>query len=907
MPVVPPLETGHYYLYQELTDYLRTAEEAAPHLLRLFSVGSSYEGRAIYLAEITNRAKGEGLEKPAIWIDGNLHGSELLASSACLELIRQLVSDYGRDPIITDLLDHCTFYIVPRVSPDGAEHCLANGELMHSGSRPYPAQPPSVNLRPGDVNGDGRALQMRILDEAGDWKPSRRDARLLVRRQSDDRGGPFYRLYPEGFLEGNVTAPIRPLLSRSLLDFDRNFPCGWKPENELEGAGPYPLSEPETRAIADFFRSRHNICIAVTCSSWGGGVSHPQASGEDLKLFQEMGRRLEEITGYKAAPCSHPAGSFLQWAYEHRGVVAFRPQLWSLGRAVGLEVEDPLAFATDRSEPESLSVVRWLDREAPGYGFVPWTPVEHPQLGAVEVGGWDPLYSWLNPPPGPIIQETSDKFVRMVIALASGLPRLRVRRVSEEVMGWSEFLPPDAGQGEFLPLRRLTVEVENSGFLAGWLTEQGRRMNCVAPMELRLHQDGATTLLMGEAFASTPALRGSAEADPSKSVWVRFEWIVRGTGHVQAEILHDKSGATLASWAFDNNSYGSPQQVQAPAPVQPQRAVAPPPPPPAYPAAPQRPAVPNRGPVAPQHRQPPPAIPQAPAGPWGDPPPPQRPAPGYAQQPPQAPPGPRPGPTRPPVPPQQARPEVPPGFGNLPPGVQMPARQGIKPAAPAASIGTPPPDTRPAAPAAVRPAAPELPQRRGVAQQGVPIGPPPPQQPPASPLGAPLGAPVDNVSGGSSRGETLVPPSTNVDGGAGRGRVLGSPPTKPGAVPAPAAPASSNFATRAQELVQAGQARREAQQDSGFSPGLPMKDPGERRDDAFSPGLTFKEFHPTQAKEPAFSPGLPLKAAYPQPGPADTAPAIDFDTPPPEAPPSESRIPTPLLLRRRPKENSSEF
>ena len=154
MPVVPPLETSHYYLYQELAEYLRTAEEAAPHLLRLFSVGNSYEGRPIYLAEITNRAKGEGLEKPAIWVDGNLHGSELLGSSACLDLVRQLVSDYGRDPVITDLLDHCTFYIVPRLSPDGAEHCLTTGELLHSGSRPYPRQPPSMNLRPGDANGD---------------------------------------------------------------------------------------------------------------------------------------------------------------------------------------------------------------------------------------------------------------------------------------------------------------------------------------------------------------------------------------------------------------------------------------------------------------------------------------------------------------------------------------------------------------------------------------------------------------------------------------------------------------------------------------------------------------------------------------------------------------------------------
>ena len=135
-----------------------------------------------------------------------------------------------------------------------------------------------------------------------------------------------------------------------------------------------------------------------------------------------------------------------------------------------------------------------------------------------------------------------------------------------------------------------------------------------------------------------------------------------------------------------------------------------------------------------------------------------------------------------------------------------------------------------------------------------------------------------------------------------RGRVLGSPPTKPGFGAAAAAAAqggaSGSFTSRAQELVQAGQqARRDAQErrdDSGFSLGLPIRDAG--RDAGFSPGLV--------SKESGFSPGLPLRPASsaPQGGPAESPPTLDYDTPPPEAPPSESRIPTPLLLRRRPKE-----
>ena len=204
MPVIPPLETDHYLLYQELAEYMRAVEEAAPHLVRLFSIGTSYEGRPLLLAEVTNRATGEGLEKPALWLDGNLQGAELAGSSACLEVLRQLASGYGRDANVTGLLDRCTFYIVPRLSPDGAEHCLTTGELVRSGTRPYPTEDARPGLHPCDVNGDGRVLQMRVEDPLGEWKVSKRDPRLLVRRSPDDVQGPFYRLYREGLTEGGV-------------------------------------------------------------------------------------------------------------------------------------------------------------------------------------------------------------------------------------------------------------------------------------------------------------------------------------------------------------------------------------------------------------------------------------------------------------------------------------------------------------------------------------------------------------------------------------------------------------------------------------------------------------------------------------------------------------------------------
>jgi hypothetical protein len=45
------------------------------------------------------------------------------------------------------------------------------------------------------------------------------------------------------------------------LEFNRGFPYIWAPEGDEQGAGPYPLSEPETRAIAHFI-TEHPISPA---------------------------------------------------------------------------------------------------------------------------------------------------------------------------------------------------------------------------------------------------------------------------------------------------------------------------------------------------------------------------------------------------------------------------------------------------------------------------------------------------------------------------------------------------------------------------------------------------------------------------------------------------------------------
>lgn len=48
------------------------------------------------------------------------------------------------------------------------------------------------------------------------------------------------------------------------LDFNRNYPFGWFHESRQAGAGAYPLSNPENKAVVDFVLAHHNIGAVAT-------------------------------------------------------------------------------------------------------------------------------------------------------------------------------------------------------------------------------------------------------------------------------------------------------------------------------------------------------------------------------------------------------------------------------------------------------------------------------------------------------------------------------------------------------------------------------------------------------------------------------------------------------------------
>jgi murein tripeptide amidase MpaA len=110
-----------FYTYAELTETLDAWAAEFPGLLRMGTIGRSYEGREIPIATVTNLHTGPPEEKPAVFVHAQIHAMEFTGTTAALNLLDRLLHDHGRDERVTHALDTRAFYVVPRVNPDGAD------------------------------------------------------------------------------------------------------------------------------------------------------------------------------------------------------------------------------------------------------------------------------------------------------------------------------------------------------------------------------------------------------------------------------------------------------------------------------------------------------------------------------------------------------------------------------------------------------------------------------------------------------------------------------------------------------------------------------------------------------------------------------------------------------------------
>ncbi|CAD6184392.1 unnamed protein product [Caenorhabditis auriculariae] len=110
---------GDYASYADMIKYMRTIEFYYPKIAKIIRIGTTHEGKPIEGLKI---GAANDSPKRAVWVDGNIHAREWASSHTALYFINQLVSEYGKDPSITQYIDKLDFYVVPCLNPDGYEY-----------------------------------------------------------------------------------------------------------------------------------------------------------------------------------------------------------------------------------------------------------------------------------------------------------------------------------------------------------------------------------------------------------------------------------------------------------------------------------------------------------------------------------------------------------------------------------------------------------------------------------------------------------------------------------------------------------------------------------------------------------------------------------------------------------------
>jgi len=395
-PLNPKVDArwNRYYDFDAVTTLADKITAAYPHLVKKENIGKSFEGRDVFVLKVTDWSTGSDLDKPAMYIDGNIHSNEIQGTEVSLYTAWFLTEQFGKIEWITQLLKDKAFYIVPSINPDGRQAYMYTAKSANS---PRSGMIPTDNDLdgetdedgPDDLNGDGHITRMRVKDANGQYKSHPDYPEYMVRVKPHEKGE--YKLYwSEGFDndgDGQINED-----GHGNFDYDPNRDWGWKwePKYIQRGARRYPFSIPTSKAVEIFIKAHKNIAGAQSFHNSGGmilrgpGKKNDKYNRGDIRLYDYIGKMGEQILpDYKYLvvwkDLYEVYGGELDWVYGSQGATTFTNELWTwknMFRGV--------KGAGNRGEQTYKFNKHLLFGEA----FVPWEKVTHPQLGEVEVGGF---------------------------------------------------------------------------------------------------------------------------------------------------------------------------------------------------------------------------------------------------------------------------------------------------------------------------------------------------------------------------------------------------------------------------------------------------------------------------------------------------------------------------------------
>jgi len=417
--ITVPLRFDHYYTLDQVYDALQALNKAYPQLTTLEVAGKSEEGRLIYVMTVNNPKTGPPLDKPGIYVDGNMHGNEIQGGDISLYLLDYLLGNYGKNAEITRLLDRACFYVVPVVNVDGRYHFFADANTAsdNRGLR-IPTDDDHDGLvdedDSDDLDGDGNICRMRKKDPFGRLKTDPEDARLMIPVKPGETGE--WAMLGEEGIDNDGDGRINED-GEGYVDPNRNWGFDWAPPYVQAGSGEYPFSGTGTKGLAEWTMARTNICLGWSFHNFGGMILRgPSRKGlgeyppQDLAVYDYLGKQAERIIpGYRYLivwkDLYTTYGDSLEWLTANLGAYSYCAEVFQVQTETfrGLSEKPESASPAEEGMLSMLAGgitdrerIKFSDNLAQGELYKPWTAFKHPTYGDIEIGGWVKMSSRLS-------------------------------------------------------------------------------------------------------------------------------------------------------------------------------------------------------------------------------------------------------------------------------------------------------------------------------------------------------------------------------------------------------------------------------------------------------------------------------------------------------------------------------
>ena len=273
-----------FYTYDKMVDSLTTWATRYSQIAHVETIGTSQqEYRLMYAIKISDSVDVDD-DEPVIYFDGTHHACEIMGMEICMALAETLLTNYGHQQAITNIVDSNQIWIVPLVNPDG-------NSAVHAGI--------DLNYRKNgrDLDNDGILYEYDCNDS---WTCS---------------------------TEG--------------VDLNRNYDWYWSSDGSSVPMNYYyrgdaPGSESEIQAIMSLVGIIRPV-IALSYHSWGEVVVYPWDVSSGLampdtavmrSIVTNLSNRIPSESGGRYSPslANGRSGMNLNWQYARYGTISMSPE-----------------------------------------------------------------------------------------------------------------------------------------------------------------------------------------------------------------------------------------------------------------------------------------------------------------------------------------------------------------------------------------------------------------------------------------------------------------------------------------------------------------------------------------------------------------------------------------------------